>query len=95
MSSVEGKNTVTSLPYVARRAKWGDQSLESEEGRRMRNECRGTRTKNKGIFFIKTNDYIYSVSYVEDHEKIFLKTMSFLQKPLTPSFRREPESRIA
>jgi hypothetical protein len=30
---------------------------------------------NQRIFFVKIEDYIYSVPYVEDDEKIFLKTV--------------------
>jgi uncharacterized DUF497 family protein len=30
---------------------------------------------NQKVFFVKIEDYIYSVPYVEDSEKIFLKTI--------------------
>jgi uncharacterized DUF497 family protein len=30
---------------------------------------------NQKVFLIKIDDYIYSVPYVEDNEKIFLKTI--------------------
>jgi hypothetical protein len=30
---------------------------------------------NQKVFLVRIADYIYSVPYVEDHEKIFLKTI--------------------
>ena len=30
---------------------------------------------NQKVFFVKIGDYVYSVPYVEDNEKIFLKTI--------------------
>ena len=30
---------------------------------------------NQKVFLVRIEDYIYSVPYVEDHEKIFLKTI--------------------
>lgn len=30
---------------------------------------------NQKVFLVKIEDHIYSVPYVEDHEKIFLKTI--------------------
>jgi len=30
---------------------------------------------NQGVFLVKIEDYIYSVPYVEDDKKIFLKTI--------------------
>jgi uncharacterized DUF497 family protein len=34
-----------------------------------------TRYPNQKVFLVKIEDYIYSVPYIEDDEKIFLKTI--------------------
>lgn len=45
-----------------------------ENGRNLLDDIRHKRYKHQRIFVIKIENYVYLVPYVEDKEKIFLKT---------------------